>query len=171
MTSGPAVPTNLGMMMRALMAPLTLLVVASPSRVVEQQPSAADMERMVAELQASHVSANVPPDATFTALLQRDVLAYLVANRLPSEGLEIEPLRKGPTQSGVSYPKYYIWIRAVDQAGRRSEGAMRVAAVDRARFDITDFTPATSIRSDPTSLDAIYPALLIPAIRQHAGAE
>lgn len=158
-------------MMRSLMAPLALLVVASPGRAVQQQPSAADVERMVADLQASHVSANIPPDATFMALLQRDFRAYLVANRLPSESLETEPLQKGPTQSGDSYPKYYIKIRAVDEAGRRSEGAMRVAAVDRVRFEITDFTPAASIRSNPTSLAAIYPALLIPVIRQHAGAE
>lgn len=73
--------------MRALVTPLTFLVVALPGRAVEQQPSAVDVDRLVAELHASYVSANVPPDATFTALLQRDVRADLVTNRLPSDNL------------------------------------------------------------------------------------
>jgi hypothetical protein len=160
-----------GMKMRVLIAPLALLIVASTGWAAEQQSSTIDMERTMAGLQASHVSANVPPDASFMALLQRDIQAYLVANQLPSKSVEIEPLRKGPTQSGVSYPKYYVWIRAEDEAGHHIEGAMRVAAIDRVRFDITDFTPAASVRSNPTSLASIYPALLIPAIRQHAGGE
>ncbi len=154
----------------ALLAPLGLLFVASTGSAAEQRPSTADMENM-AKVQASHISANVPPDASFLVLLTRDVQTYLGAHKLPSKGLEIELLRKEPTQSGVSYPKYYVWIRAVDEAGRHLEGAMRVAAIDRVRFDVTDFTPAASIRSDPTSLASIYPALLIPAIRQHAGAQ
>jgi hypothetical protein len=164
-------PTSTGMMMLTLIAPLTLVFVASTSLAAEQQPSAAEMERMMAEVQASHIAGNVPPDASFMTLLQRDVRAYLVANRLPSESVEIEPLRRVATQSGVSYPKYFVWIRAVDGDGRRIAGAMRVAAIDRIGFDVTDFTSAASIRSDPTSLASSYPALLIPAIRQHAKAE
>ena len=163
--------TNPSMVMRALIAPMALLTIASAGWAAEQQSSTNDMRSMVAELQASHISANAPPDASFVVLLQRDVRAYLVANRLPSQTLAIEPLRKGATQSGVSYPKYYIWMRAADKAGHHIAGAMRVAAIDRVRFDVTDFTPAASIRSNPTSLASIYPALLIPAIRQHATAE
>jgi len=158
-------------MMRTLIAPLALLFVSSTSWAAEKQPSTADMERMMAELQASHITANAPPDASFMTMLQRDVRAYLLANRLPANSLEIEPLRKGATQSGVAYPKYYVWIRAVDDARHHIAGAMRVAAIDRVRFDVTDFTPAASIRSDPTPLASIYPAVLIPAIRQHATAE
>ena len=171
LTSGGFPPTDPGMTIRALLAALTLLCVASPGWAAGQQASTADMERVMAEVQASHISGNVPPDASFSLLLERDVRAHLVANRLPSKSVEIELLRKGPTQSGVSYPKYYIWIRAADETGRHVEGVMRVAAIDRVRFDITDFTPAASIRSNPESLDSIYPALLVPAIREHAGAE
>ena len=159
------------MTIRALLAPMALLCVAATGWAAGQQASTADMERVMAEVQASHITGNVPPDASFSLLLERDVRAYLLANRLPSKNVEIELLRKGPTQSGISYPKYYVWIRAADEAGRHVEGVMRVAAIDRIRFDITDFTPAASIRSDPVSLDAIYPARLIPAIREHAGAE
>ncbi len=122
----------------------------------------------MAELQASHIAANVPPDAAFMTTLRRDVLAYLAANRLPSKSVDIELLRKGATQSGASYPKYYVWIRATDKAGHEVAGAMRIAAIGRARFDVTDFTSAASIRSKPALLASIYPALLISSIRQHA---
>jgi hypothetical protein len=159
------------MMMRALIAPLALLFVSSTGWSAEQLPSAAEMKRIMAEEQSSHISANVPPAASFMVLLQRDIRAYLAANKLPSRSVAIEPLRQGATQSGASYPKYYIWVRAVDEAGRHIAGAMRVAAIDRVRFDVTDFTPAASIGSDPASLASIYPALLIPAIRQHEGAD
>jgi hypothetical protein len=59
----------------------------------------------------------------------------------------------------------------VDVGVDRIAGAMRVAAIDRVQFDVTDFTPAALIRSDPTSLASTYPAVLIPAIRRHATAE
>lgn len=156
------------MMIRALIAPVALFSTVSASWAAEEQQSTAAMERTMAELQASHISANVPPEASFMTILRRDVLAYLAANGLPSKSVEIELLRKGATQSGVSYPKYYVWIRAADKAGHQVAGAMRVAAVNRIRFDVTDFTPAASIRSDPASLASIYPALLIPGIRQQA---
>ncbi|MDF0544829.1 hypothetical protein PX699_20990 [Sphingobium sp. H39-3-25] len=129
------------------------------------------MDRTVAELQASHIEANVRSEASFIELLQRDVRAYLVTNRLPAKSVEIELLRKGPTQSGVSYPKYYIWIRAADEAKHHVDGAMLIVAIEQARFDITDFTLAGSIRSDPEQLTSIYPAPLIPAILQRANAE
>jgi hypothetical protein len=103
--------------------------------------------------------------------LQRDVRAYLVERGLPAKSVEIEPLRKGATQSGVSFPKYYVWMRAADEAGHHISGAMRVAAIERVRFEVTDFTSAASIRSDPASLASIYPASLLPAIRQYATAE
>jgi hypothetical protein len=48
---------------------------------------------------------------------------------------------------------------------------MRVAAIEQVRFDITDFTPADLIRSNPALLASIYPAPLIPAIQQHAEVE
>lgn len=149
-------------------AVFTLLISISVSVTAQQTPSTADMERMAAQLQASHISANAPPDSSFSKILERDVRAYLAAHRLPSKKVTIEPLRRGATQSGVSYPKYYIWIRATDAAQHHVEGAMRIAAIDRAKFEVTDFTPADTIRSDPASLAATYPSPIIPAIRQHA---
>jgi hypothetical protein len=153
----------------SLIVHLTLMMAASSAHATKPLPSREDMMRAMAAIQASHIDANVPPEASFGTFLQRDVRAHLVAGGQPSGTLEIELLRKGPTQSGVSYPKYYLWIRAAGDTGQRVEGAMLVAAVDRVRFNILKFTPAASVRSDPSSLAAIYPALLIPDILKRAG--
>jgi hypothetical protein len=149
-------------------AVFTLLISISASIMAQQAPSTADMGRMMQQLQASHISANAPPASSFSRILERDVRAYLAAHRLPSRKVRIEPLRKGATQSGVSYPKYYIWVRATGAAKHHVEGAMRIVAIDQARFEVTDFTPADMVRSDPASLAAIYPSPIIPGIRQHA---
>lgn len=150
---------------------LIALIWPSTGLAATRQLATADVRRAPAPVDDSHVSANVPPGAAFTALLRRDVRAYLNANRLLSKNLEIELLRTVPTQSGVSYPKYYIWVRTSDGAGHSLGGAMRVAAVDRVRFEITNFTPAAAIRSDPTVIDPVYPAVLIPLILQRATAK
>lgn len=101
-------------MIRTLIAPVAFVSIALASWAAEEQQSTIAMELPMAELQASHTAANVPPDATFMTTLRRDVLAYLAANRFPSKSVDIELLRKGATQSGASYPKYYVWIRATE---------------------------------------------------------
>jgi hypothetical protein len=154
-----------------LIGSLALLFFSAPTLASEQRQPMANAERSIAELQASHIAAHEPTETNFMALLQRDVQAYLAARSLPSENVKIEALRKGATQSGVSFPKYYIWIRATDETRHSVEGAMRVAAIEQVRFDVTHFTPVASIRSDPSSLTSIYPAALIPAIHKHAGVE
>jgi hypothetical protein len=159
------------MKIRKMMTCLALLLVTYRGQAEEQSPSTADMQHMMPELQASHITANVPPEASFMKLLQRDIRAYLVANRLPAKSITVELLRRGATQSGVSYPKYYVWIRASDVESHHVEGVMRVAAIERVRFDITDFTRAASIRSDSAPLASVYPAPLIPAIIQRAKAQ
>lgn len=97
-----------GTMIHTLITPVALISIASTGWAAEEQQSTAAIERPMAELQVSHNADNMPPDASFMTILRRDILAYLAANRLPSKSVDIELLRKGATQSGVSYPKYYV---------------------------------------------------------------
>ena len=64
-----------------------------------------------------------------------------------------ELLRKEPTQSGVAYPKYYAWV-TMDTSAGPVEGAVRLAAVDRERFEVTDFCSSSDIRTNPGGVDA-----------------
>lgn len=123
-----------------------------------------EIERRMAELQASHISANVPAETDFMPILRRDVSAYLASQGFPGSQVHIDTLRNGPTQSGVSYPKFYLWVRADTANGPVAVGAMRVQAMERVRFEVTDFVTADQVRSNPSALSSVFPAALIPNI-------
>ena len=123
-------------------------------------------DNLLSEIQLSPIEANVPSAERFEKLLLRGLGVYF-GNRAGTK-LEYEMLRDGPTQSGVSYPKFYLWVVRSSLDGL-DEGALRIAAIDRKRFEITDFLSAEDIRENPDILKAVFPAPLIPAILHKVG--
>ena len=75
----------------------------------------------------------------------------------------------GATQSGVAYPKFYVWLHATNAEPSVIEGAIRVAAIDKKRFELTDFVTRAEIVSHPDSVTRIYPAALVEKIHTKAG--
>lgn len=118
----------------------------------------------------SHIAANVPGPDEFAPLLRRDVAAYLVPAVGKPVTVEFELLREAPTQSGVAYPKFYVWVRAYAKAELVTEGAMRVAAINKTRFAVTDYISRGEIRTDPHRLEAVFPRALLGKIRAKAEA-
>jgi hypothetical protein len=116
----------------------------------------------------SHIDANVPPHDVFEKVLTRDLRNALC--KLPKQPcqVEYELLRKGPTQTGIAYPKYYAWVKVANGESKQ-EGAVRLAAVDM-HFEVTDFLAAEKILKVPESVAAIFPAALSNPIRQRAQA-
>jgi hypothetical protein len=85
---------------------------------------------------------------------------------------EFELLREAPTQSGVSYPKFYARVRGIDDQNKTViKGAMRIAAIDKERFEVTDFMPKAEILEAPDRLESVFPRPLIPRIKEKAGAK
>jgi hypothetical protein len=124
------------------------------------------------DVQRSHIEANVPPPEEFERLLQRDLLAFFKqAVGAGVTSVEVQPLRSGPTQSGVSYPKFYLWVKVTAGASVQQVGAVRVAAVQRTRFEITDFMAAASIKAKPSEVGTVFPAALVSAIQARAAGE
>ncbi len=117
----------------------------------------------------SHIAANVPSTNDFRPFLIRDLTAYLKPTHGDKLTVDYELLRDGPTQSGVAYPKFYLWLRATNAEKTVIEGAVRVAAVDKKRFDVTDFVPRADIVSHADVLDRIFPQALIEKILRKAG--
>jgi hypothetical protein len=115
-------------------------------------------------IQESHIDANVPAASEFDQYLQRDLKSYF-----SGANVTVDLLRREPTQSGVAYPKFYAWVRAVAPGAPPAEGAVRVEAVDRQKFIVTHFLSVQEIRSNPSQVDAIFPAPLCPAIKHRAG--
>ncbi|WIT12170.1 hypothetical protein PFX98_00780 [Paucibacter sediminis] len=123
------------------------------------------------DLQRSHIEVNLPPQEVFESYLRRDLLGYF--NRAATQtatAVESRPLRNGPTQSGTSYPKFYIWVKVYAGTTVQNEGAVRVAAVERTHFDVTDFLSKSNIQANPSEVGGIFPAALVPAILELAGA-
>jgi hypothetical protein len=131
----------------------------------------AEAERMMAELQADHIAANVPDEADFSAVLERDLRAYFAAAGFRRPSIRFEMLRHAPTQSGIAYPKYYLWVWVWSEGRPAVSGAVRVAAVQRERFEVTDFRSREAIIAQPGQIGSVFPAPLVEPIRARATAE
>ena len=106
----------------------------------------------------------MPDQAHFQEFLERDLRTYFQA-----DSVEYELLRQGPTQVGVSLPKYYLWVRAKDENGTvTAEGACRVAAIEKELFEVLQFLEKKSISKDPERVEAVFPAPLVPKILERA---
>ena len=114
----------------------------------------------------SHVDANVPSPENFTRFLDRDLAAYFSNQGSEVANVEHEMLRDGATQSGTAYPKFYVWARAIDKSGILREGAVRLAAIDRIKFEVTDYLSKETILAKPTSIDGVFPRPVCEKIRQ-----
>jgi hypothetical protein len=117
----------------------------------------------------SHVTGNVPPKADFRPFLVRDLTTYFQRTYGKGITVEYELLRDGPTQVGLSYPKFYIWVTVTKPDKSVVDGAARIAAVNKQEFDITTFIKRSDIIADPTQLTRVFPQALLEKIRTKAG--
>jgi hypothetical protein len=123
-------------------------------------------------LQLSHIERNVPPSEFFETLLRRDLLGYFNASGgAMATKVEFKLLRDTPTQSGVAYPKYYLWVKVFAGPVLQREGAVRVAAIDRKRFEVTDFMAKAQIQSAASEIGSVFPAALVQSIIALAAAK
>jgi hypothetical protein len=141
---------------------LVLILLSASISVLAQDP--------LQELQRSHIEANVPDPDVFETYLRRDLSAYFSVSGNGSDNLKFVMLRDGPTQSGVAYPKFYLWA-IVHRSSTQTAGAVRVEAIDKTRFEVTSFVTSSEIRKDPAILEPIFPSALIPSIIERARAD
>lgn len=128
--------------------------------------SAASQDIM-AEIAKSHIEANVPKGKLFDEYLQRDLKDYFCKASKDCK-VDYELLRDGPTQTGISYPKYYLWVKCADKGSVIAEGAVRVAAMEQKSFDITDFLSQEQISESPSQVARVFPAALVDKIVRRA---
>ena len=139
-----------------------VLLFCTPLGLAVAQPS----------VQRSHIEANVPPQQSFEAFLNRDLLSFFKSTSVPdATRVQYKLLRDGPTQSGVAFPKYYAWVEVFVGSNRTQEGAVRLAAVNGDHFDVTHFFAAQQIRTRASEVAAVFPPPLVPAVIERAGAK
>lgn len=158
-------------MNRFVLTLITLLCL--PFSAVSGESNPADMQQQImAQIRDAQIVANVPPAAEFDSLLQRDLTSYFEqADSAGDLQLKYKLLRETPTQSGIAYPKYYLWAEARVEGQLISQGAMRVAAVEKRRFEVHQFLSATSIQQDPRAAAEVFPEALLGNIYELAGAK
>jgi hypothetical protein len=132
--------------------------------------AAAVAQGSLEDVRRSHIEANVPAREDFSRLLQRDLAAFFTARDGKAVNIEYRLLREGPTLSGTAYPKYYAWVRIFDGSNLTNEGPVRLAAIERSRFEVADFISSSTIRTDPSSIERVFPAALVSGILASAGA-
>jgi hypothetical protein len=119
------------------------------------------------QLADSHIEGNVPRGAFFDEYLKRDLKNYFCGESKDCI-VTYELLRDGPTQTGISYPKYYLWARCLRKNTVEREGVVRVAAIEKKRFDVTNFLSRDDISKSPEQVGSVFPAALLDKIIRKA---
>jgi len=139
---------------------LLCISIFMPERPCHAQDPMSDIAR-------SHIDANVPSPEFFDAYMKRDLGSYL-CKRPGSCRIEYQLLRDGPTQTGIAYPKFYVWAKCFIKDRLQTEGAARLAAIDKKEFQITNFLSRNQISNSPQQVGEIFPAPLVRNILQRA---
>jgi hypothetical protein len=121
----------------------------------------------MSDIARSHIDANVPSPEFFDVYMKRDLSSYLCKSAASCR-IEYQLLRDGPTQTGISYPKFYVWAKCFIDNRLQTEGAVRVAAVNKKEFQITNFLSRSQISDSPQQVGEIFPAPLVPNILQRS---
>lgn len=117
----------------------------------------------------SHIDGNVPDAKDFRQFLVRNLTAHLKQTLGEGITVDYELLRDGPTQTGIAYPKFYLWVTATKADKSTVDGAARVAAIGKKEFLVTTFIPRSEIVAHPEALGSVFPQLLLDKIRTKAG--
>lgn len=68
----------------------------------------------------------------------------------------------------MSYPKFYFWVWVSSRGAVVTSGAVRVAAVAKAHFEVTDFMARDAIVSASDNVGSVFPEALVSAIKARA---
>lgn len=121
---------------------------------------------------ASHplrIDNNLPQPPSFAPYLQRALLNYFRRSGLSSAtSIEYTLLREGPTQAGVAQPKFYAWVQVKSGNALLQQGAVRLATHHSGEFEVVDFLSAQQIRFNKRAVSSVFPAALVPVLRERA---
>lgn len=112
----------------------------------------------------SHIEANVPDNQHFDEYLKRDLTAYFKKTTSKDVMVEFELLRDGPTQTGIAFPKFYAWVVVRVKEEIIDQGAVRLAAIQKQRFDVTHFLSKPEILKTGEAASKIFPADVVKKI-------
>ncbi len=113
-------------------------------------------QKVLEGIQKSHIDGNVPKKTKFDTFLKRDLEKHF-SSTYGKVSVKWEYLREAPTQSGVAYPKYYLWTKLYNGENMLTEGAVRVAAIEKINFEVTDFVSIEELKNKTKDIYTIFP--------------
>ncbi len=119
--------------------------------------SASQANQVIDQIAESHIDGNVPDKSDFDSFMHRDLEVYFKRVTGKLVDIQYEFLRNGPTQTGIAYPKFYLWVKIFENKSLLDQGAVRVAAIEKKRFEITDFIGKGKIEQNPDSIFMVFP--------------
>ena len=114
----------------------------------------------------SHIQANVPDEKDFDSFLKRDLESHFKELKKKSVVVEYQLLRSGPTQSGTAFPKFYIWVMIKENGALHEDGAVRVAAMEKKRFEVLNYLARSEIERDVERVYQIFPRPVADKIKE-----
>ena len=127
--------------------------------------TAACQSSIIDSITQTHIDNDVPDEKDFDSFLKRDLAKYFKKTTGQDVVVEYELLRKEPTESGTSFPKFYAWIKIKEQAVIIEEGAVRISAVEKEKFEITHYLEQAEIERDEKRIYQIFPKPIADKIR------
>jgi hypothetical protein len=138
---------------------IAFLVLVSSSTVACQSS-------IIDSIHQSHNDENVPDEKDFDNFLERDLAAYFKESTGKDVVVEYELLRNTPTQSGTSFPKFYVWVKVKVKDNLIEEGAVRLVTIDNKQFDITHYLKRTDMESNTGEIYTVFPKPVGDKIKQ-----
>lgn len=125
---------------------------------------------ILALISMAHIKANAPDEAHFDELLTSSLETYCrdMGGGKPVT-VRYAMLRDGPTQAGLGFPKYYVWVEVFDGPRRIVQGAAKAVGINRQELEITDFFSEATIGNLPLSLYRTFPKAAADAAMARAG--
>jgi hypothetical protein len=136
------------------------LIAALGVAACDNQPAAPQ------SISQSHIDANIPAESDFDGFLKRDLEAYFSTTYGKPVTVSYQLLRSAPTQSGLSFPSFYAWIKVVNAGKELDQGAIEVDALYRKYFEVTYYASRRDIFQNPDALDQHFPPQVANLIRR-----
>lgn len=111
----------------------------------------------IQDIQKSHIDANLPPIEKHEMLIKDEIRRYLKLSKTEKLKIESELLRTQPTQSGISYPKFYRWVKVIKNKWPIIAGAIRYSLIEKKKAEISDFVDSHFILNDPSISLKVFP--------------
>ncbi len=126
-------------------------------------------QKIVEEVRRSHIVGNVPATKEdFDKIMDRDLTDFFKKRYPKFSSVSYVLLRNAPTQSGISYPRFYAWIEIKENEKTIEAGAVNVAFIERKSIDVREFITAKEVNEDRDMPERVFPAALCDSIREKA---